>query len=225
MLGKGTLFTKYAKDYIRRLQVCFTSDVIGKIEAMSSIILEAWSKNQNIFICGNGGSAANAIHLANDFQYGVGASCVKGRVVPGIRIEALPANVALITCLANDTGYENIYSKQIAVKGRSGDALIILSGSGNSENVVRALHTAKALGMTTIAILGFGGGKCKQIADLTVHFPVADMQIAEDLQLITGHLCMQWLARLRADMEELGSEKEHENAQANRNQLDENTIL
>ena len=95
--------------------------------------------------------------------------------------------------MANDTGYDNIYSHQLEVKGRPGDLLIALSGSGNSANVVRALETAATLKLKSFAILAFTGGRCKQLADVAIHFNVDDMQIAEDTQLVVGHLCMQWL--------------------------------
>ena len=151
-----------------------------------------------ILFFGNGGSAANAMHMANDFHYGIGA-CGQGPKLPGLRVEALPANAGLITCLANDTGYENIYSHQLEVKGRPGDLLIVLSGSGNSANVVKALETSKRMGLRSYAILAFSGGRCRDLADVPIHFQIDDMQIAEDTQLIVGHLCMQWLNSHKPD--------------------------
>ena len=108
-------------------------------------------------------------------------------------MEALTANSGIVTCLANDIGYENIFSHQLQVKANPDDVLLVLSGSGNSSNIVRALTTAKSMNMSTFAILGFSGGKCLNIADVPIYFPIDDMQIAEDVQLIGGHLCMQWL--------------------------------
>jgi len=148
----------------------------------------AWDSNNTIYLCGNGGSAGNAIHLANDFLYGAGVT----RGI-GLRVEALTANPAVLTCLANDIGYENIFSEQLRVKANIGDVLVVLSGSGNSPNVVRALEMGDSLGMATFAILGYSGGKCKEIAQYAIHFEIDDMQIAEDLQLIIGHMVMQWL--------------------------------
>jgi D-sedoheptulose 7-phosphate isomerase len=108
-------------------------------------------------------------------------------------VEAISANAAVLTCLANDLGYDNIYSEQIRIKGNPGDVLIVLSGSGNSANVVKAIQVANELKMKTFAILGFTGGNCKTLAQYPIHFEIDDMQIAEDLQLIVGHICMQWL--------------------------------
>lgn len=147
-----------------------------------------------VYFCGNGGSAGNAIHLANDFLYGIAK-----RTGGGLKVHALPANAAVLTCLANDVGYENIFSEQLAVFGRSGDLVVVLSGSGNSPNVVKLLKQAKDMGIESCAILGYDGGKCKEIADIVVHFPVDDMQISEDLQLIVGHMLMQWLWLNRPD--------------------------
>ena len=185
-------FNKRSRNYLDQLNSCFSDAIIDQIEILAKDLLAAWVEGRNVYICGNGGSAANAIHLANDFHYGIGA-CGAGPKLPGLRVEALPANAGLITCLANDTGYENIYSHQIEVKGRPGDLLIVLSGSGNSGNVVKALETSKSMGLRSYAILAFTGGKCLNLVDVPIHFPIDDMQIAEDTQLIVGHLCMQWL--------------------------------
>ena len=90
--------------------------------------------------------------MANDLHYGIGA-CGPGTKLPGLRIEALPANSGVITCLANDTGYENIFSHQLQVKARAGDVLIALSGSGNSPNIVRALECANNIGIVSLLFL------------------------------------------------------------------------
>jgi D-sedoheptulose 7-phosphate isomerase len=86
-----------------------------------------------------------------------------------------------------------VFAEQIRVKGRPRDVLIALSGSGNSPNIINALQIGNEIGMSTFAILGFSGGRCKAIAQHPIHFEIDDMQIAEDLQLIVGHMCMQWL--------------------------------
>jgi len=197
-------FNKRSRNYLDQLNGCFSDAIIDQIEILAKDLLAAWVNGRNVYICGNGGSAANAMHLANDFHYGIGA-CGPGPKLPGLRVEALPANAGLITCLANDTGYENIYSHQIEVKGRPGDLLIVLSGSGNSANVVKALETSKSMGLRSYAILAFTGGKCLDLVDVPIHFPIDDMQIAEDTQLIVGHLCMQWLNSNKPDICQLHS--------------------
>lgn len=147
-----------------------------------------WLEGRQVFICGNGGSAGNAIHLANDYLYGIAK-----KTGGGLRVNALSANAAVITCLGNDVGYDRIYSEQLAVQGRAGDLLIVLSGSGNSPNIVAALEQARAMEIKSCAILGYSGGKSKALADIVVHFPIDDMQISEDMQLVVGHMLMQWL--------------------------------
>jgi D-sedoheptulose 7-phosphate isomerase len=174
--------------YSDKLVGALRMDAMGEIPTLAEALREAWKNGRNIYLCGNGGSAGNAIHIANDFIFGAG---MKNGV--GLRVEALSANAAVLTCLGNDIGYENIFCEQVRVKGDPGDILIVLSGSGNSPNVVKALETANAKGMKTFAILGFAGGKCKDIAQHPIHFEIDDMQIAEDMQLIVGHICMQWL--------------------------------
>ena len=185
-------FALAAADYLLRLQSCFSPDVLAAVETLAEELRQAWIEGRHVYICGNGGSAANAMHLANDLHYGIGA-CGPGPTLPGMRVEALPANAGVITCLANDTSYDNIYAHQLQVKGRANDVLIVLSGSGNSANVVLALETAAALQMKTFAVLAYSGGRCRELADVPIHFAIDDMQIAEDTQLVVGHLCMQWL--------------------------------
>lgn len=178
----------HIRSYARKLQQALDLDAMTIIPQLGFALLSAWRSNKTVYLCGNGGSAGNAIHMANDFIYGAGM-----KVGGGISVEALSANPAVVTCLANDLGYEHIYSQQLKVKANAGDVLIALSGSGNSANIVQALKVGNEIGMKTFAILGYSGGKCKEIAQVPIHFTVDDMQIAEDLQLIVGHICMQWL--------------------------------
>lgn len=174
--------------YVNRLTGALASEAMKQVPALGNALREAWQAGRCVYLCGNGGSAGNAIHLANDLLYGAGV-----RHGAGLRVEALSANAAVLTCLANDLGYDEIYSEQIRVKANPEDVLIVLSGSGNSPNVVKALEAGNAVGMKTFAILAFTGGKCKAIARYPIHFAIDDMQVAEDLQLVVGHICMQWL--------------------------------
>ena len=187
-----TEFDKAARHYLANLNTVFTPDLLVKIEHACNSLYDAWVNQRQVFLCGNGGSAANALHIANDLHYGIGA-CGPAPIIPGMRVEALPANTGIITCLANDTGYENIFASQLKVRANQDDILIALSGSGNSPNIVNAITVARDLQMKSVAILAFDGGQCKELADLSIHFQIDDMQIAEDTQLIVGHLCMQWL--------------------------------
>jgi D-sedoheptulose 7-phosphate isomerase len=174
----------YRRDLGRALEL----EAMDVVPVLAEALRGCWTCGNTVYLCGNGGSAGNAIHLANDLLYGAGMAhgC-------GLKVEALSANPAVLTCLANDLGYDEIYAQQLRVKAMPGDVLIVLSGSGNSPNVVKALEVGAEKGMTTFAILGYAGGRCKNLARHAIHFAIDDIQIAEDLQLIVGHICMQWL--------------------------------
>ena len=176
--------------YANRLQDVLSSSDWSNVSLLASDLHACWKEKRQVFLCGNGGSAGNAIHLANDFLYGV-AKQTGG----GIRVQALSANAAVMTCLGNDIGYEHIFSEQLAVQAQAGDLLIVLSGSGNSPNIISAIKQATKMDVKSYAVLGFSGGVCKEISDVAIHFPVNDMQIAEDLQLVVGHMLMQWLSK------------------------------
>ena len=158
------------------------------VELLTEKLRSIINSGHSLYICGNGGSAGNADHLANDFLYGISPKRAKS-----ICVEALTANTAVLTCLGNDIGYDNIFARQIAVKGRAGDVLFVLSGSGNSANIVKAVEQANSLEMYTSGVLGYEGGKVKNMLDLPIHFPINDMQISEDMQLIVGHMIMRAL--------------------------------
>jgi D-sedoheptulose 7-phosphate isomerase len=182
-------------DYPMRLAKVLLEADWTPAETLAGALYDVWKAGRQVFLCGNGGSAANALHIANDLLYGVSM----GRA-PGLRVHALPSNVAALTCLANDCGYDQVFALQLRTYARPGDLVVALSGSGNSPNILRALSEARTLGLQTAAILGYAGGAAKDMADIVAHFTVDDMQISEDLQLVVGHYCMQaLLARFEAD--------------------------
>jgi len=169
------------------------ADCLKRHDWSSAIVLsralsEAWSKNRQVFICGNGGSGGNSCHWANDFFYPVAK-----KTGLGLRVRSLNSNPAVLTCLANDEGYEHVFSAQLKVFANPDDLLIVLSGSGNSPNILKALEMARELKMRSFAVVGFTGGKCLELADVPIHFQVKDMQLAEDFQVILGHLLMRSL--------------------------------
>lgn len=174
--------------YCELLQKTIQSHDWSDVELLAKALQTCWREQRQVFLCGNGGSAANAIHLANDLLYGVDK--VNGR---GLRVNALPSNAAVMTCLANDLSYADVFAQQLEVHSQPGDVLIAFSGSGNSPNIVKALEKANSLGVVTFAVLGFTGGKSLSLAHHPIYFPVHDMQVAEDLQMMVGHMCMQWL--------------------------------
>lgn len=183
-------------DYSQRLSAVLAEHDWSSVAALADELADCASTGRQVFITGNGGSAGNAVHLANDFLYAW--SKKQGR---GIRVHAMPANPAVMTCLANDEGYDEVFAAQLAVHAQSDDVLIVFSGSGNSRNILRALEQARVMGVTSYAVLGFDGGRAKALCDVPIHFKTTDMQIAEDAQLILGHMIVQ---HLHAKRESLG---------------------
>ncbi len=208
-VGVGTgleIFRAYADRF---------QDVLKKIpfEAVARLavaVREAWIDKRQVFLCGNGGSAGNANHLANDLIYGIAKDGL------GVRAHSLSANPSVITCLANDVSYPEIFSCQLRVLARPGDLLVVFSGSGNSPNIVSAVKTAREMGMVTCGILGYSGGSCLELVDIPIHFAINDMQVSEDMQLVVGHMVMQWLCenpRTQRPSSEAESRKESGMAQ------------
>ena len=106
------------------------------------------------------------------------------------KVESLASNPSVVSCLANDTD-KNIFSSQLEAKGKKGDVLLALSGSGNSKNIISALEMANEKGIKTISITGFTGGKAAIMSDVSIHLKSSDMQICEDYQMILGHMIVQ----------------------------------
>ena len=176
---------KNTNNYFNSLILNIQTVKIEDIEKISEILLKAHKINNKIFICGNGGSASNSTHLSNDLMLGLNSK------KEGLNIISLSSNIAKISCIANDLGYEKIYSHQLKISAKKNDILICLSGSGNSKNIISALKTSKKLRMKSISILGFDGGKAKNLSDFYIHFKVNDMQVAEDMQMIVFNAVMK----------------------------------
>lgn len=181
-------FSEYYEAYVAKLALSLHTLDSDALNRVADVFFDVWSKRGSIFLAGNGGSAGNSIHLANDFIYGA-ANPERGG---GAKIVSLAANSSVLTCLANDVNYESIFSLQLDVFGEKGDVLIVLSGSGNSPNVIKAIKSARERGMISVGILGFDGGKAIDLVDIALHLNVADMQFSEDAQLIIMHALMQY---------------------------------
>jgi D-sedoheptulose 7-phosphate isomerase len=179
---------KHFTHYAARLNAMLAGLDWAPVTALAGELADCVRTRRQIFIAGNGGSAGNAVHLANDFIYGIAK-----RPGSALRATALTANPAVLTCLANDEGYDRVFEIQLAEMAQPGDVLIVLSGSGNSPNIIRAIERAREMDVRSYALLGFGGGRAKELADVVIHAQIDDMQISEDLQMILGHMLMQWL--------------------------------
>jgi len=160
----------------------------ASIDRAIELIRQAWCEKRKIIVCGNGGSALTASHYINDWNKMAYLSTGKP-----FRGHCLSDNMGLVTAYSNDISYDDVYSEQVKNLLDPQDLVIGVSGSGNSENVVRALQYANENGGMTLAICGYDGGKVKQLAQHSVWVPSFDMQICEDLHFSFGHMVMKSL--------------------------------
>lgn len=172
---------EYLENEIDTLRVL---DLEAINEAMN-LLDEAFENERTIYIFGNGGSSATASHYQNDFNKGVSEHTRKK-----FRFQCLNDNVATVMAVANDIGFEEVFRFQLDGHLRNGDLVVAISGSGNSENVIRAVEYAKKCGNKVIGITGYDGGKLRRICDCSLHVPVNSMQITEDVHMIFDHLIM-----------------------------------
>ena len=155
-----------------------------------------------VYACGNGGSAAIANHLLCDFQKGLQTN-------PGLkpRVVSLSAHLELITAIANDISYDEVFVYQLRTMARPGDALMTISSSGNSENIVRAATWAKANGIPTISLNGFSGGRSAEIADVSIHVDAQNYGVVEDVHQSIMHLFSQYLRQARMNPDDIRNVK------------------
>ena len=175
--------------YLGEVLAGIDSKAIGRF---IEILLSARKAGATIYFIGNGGSAATASHFANDIAIGTNAFDKPFRAI------SLTDNQAIITAIGNDFGYDGIFERQLRLLGRTGDVVVGISASGNSINLIKAFDYAKSVGIKTVAITGFDGGKMKQIADESVHVPTGLKEYgpAEDAHMVLDHLVGSYLTRL-----------------------------
>jgi D-sedoheptulose 7-phosphate isomerase len=181
------------KRYIDTLQECLARLPLQDIYDVITALRDARLGEKQVFIVGNGGSAATASHFACDLGKG---TAVLG--APRFRVMALTDNTSLLSAYANDFGYEHVFAEQLVNLARKGDVVIAISGSGNSPNVLRALELARREQLTTIGFTGFDGGKMKDLVDLCVVVPSNCMEQIEDVHLILEHLVCTCLRQVVA---------------------------
>jgi D-sedoheptulose 7-phosphate isomerase len=181
---------------------CYTTDVarvlstlpIGDVAAALDLLVGAHIAAAQVFLIGNGGSAATASHWANDLTWGL----VRAGIRP-IRAIALTDNVPLITAIANDSSYDHVFARQLDALAAPGDLLVAISGSGNSRNIVTAVELAKAKGLKTLGILGMGGGRVGKMVDVGIVVDATDYGPIEDVHMVLDHLALGYLrAKLSA---------------------------
>jgi D-sedoheptulose 7-phosphate isomerase len=189
------IFTKdpvaFAGAYLDYLTSVLKTIDAREIGQFIETLLDARERGANIYFIGNGGSAATASHFANDIAIGTNSYEKPFRAV------SLTDSNAIITAVGNDFGFEEIFVRQLRVLGRAGDVVVAISASGNSPNLIRAFDYAKSIGIKTVAITAFDGGKMKQMADEGVHVPTAPKEYgpAEDAHMVLDHLVGAYLMR------------------------------
>lgn len=183
-------------DYIAKLREYLELEIevirnldLNAINKVMNVLEKARIDGNRIFICGNGGSAATASHFCCDFNKGVSEKQEKK-----YNFECLSDNIPTMMAIANDISYDEIFRLPLRNKMQPEDIFIGISGSGNSKNVVSAMEYAKSIGGTTIALVGYSGGKMKEIADYSIHVDINNMQISEDVHMILDHVMMYVLS-------------------------------
>ena len=174
------------KDYRESHKKAFSLVDDKSIEKSINIITDAIISNKKIITCGNGGSASTASHYITDWNKMY--NLATGKKLRGF---SLCDNVGLITAYGNDLSYEDIYSEQVNTLMDEDDLLIVISGSGNSPNILKAIEAAKNNGSKVLGVLGYDGGKALPLCDESFHVPSWDMQICEDIHLSFGHMVMK----------------------------------
>lgn len=163
-------------------QILLDTLIQKKIEGASQKIVYAFRKAGAVFFCGNGGSAADAQHLAAEFS---------GRFYydrPPLNSEALHVNTSYLTAVANDYSFDEVYARLVKAKMKAGDILIGLSTSGNSKNIIKAFQQAKQMNITTIALTGESGGELKDLSDILLKIPSTDTPRIQELHILIGHI-------------------------------------
>jgi D-sedoheptulose 7-phosphate isomerase len=184
-------------DYLKRLQDTVTNLNVEDIETNCNIILEAYQNKKNIFICGNGGSAATASHFACDINKGVSYG-LSNR----FKVIALTDNLATISAYSNDVGYDDVFLEQLKNFYNQGDLIIGISGSGNSQNVLKAIDYVNSNKGISIGWTGYDGGKLKLISQYSINAYVNDMQTSEDIHMVLVHIIMKVLRKNLTGSEE-----------------------
>lgn len=159
-----------------------STQLLSEIRKVAVACISAYSRGNKVLLCGNGGSAADAQHIAAELS---------GRFYydrPPLSAEALHTNSSFVTAVANDYSYEDIYSRAVQASGKKGDVLIGISTSGNSENVIRAMKTARDMGLQTIGFTGESGGKMVDVSDYLIAVPSTDTPRIQESHILIGHI-------------------------------------
>lgn len=184
---------RFLENYVATLSSILEKIDISSIKGIIEVLELTKRNNSKIFVLGNGGSSATASHMVNDL--GVGLS---RRKIRNFDIVSLADNTPVVTAIANDIGYENIFLAQLENKLTKNDVIIAISCSGNSENILKAVNYAKSIGATIIGMTGFDGGELKKISDISFHVQTENAQygLVEDVHMILDHMIYSYYVSL-----------------------------
>lgn len=193
-MADNNFITEFVSGYKKKLKETVDSISEDKVAEIINAILEAGKNSKNIFIAGNGGSASTASHMACDLS----KTILKGKDDNDrLRVYCLSDNIPSITAISNDWSYDDIFSEQLKNLLKEGDIVILISGSGNSKNIIKAAEYAKSKKATIIGFTGFDGGKLKSLADYGIHINIDDYGIVEDLHMVLDHIVAFCIKKLR----------------------------
>ena len=173
----------YGNQYIQLLIKELNSISTERITEIGTALRNAQQNKKRVFVFGNGGSAATASHMACDL-----GKNTRRPEQPRLKVISLVDNLARLTAYANDEGYENVFSEPLFSQAEAGDIAIAISGSGNSPNVLKGIQTARQMGLKTIGLSGFEGGKLKNMVDISLVVASDNMERIEDIHLIINHI-------------------------------------
>lgn len=165
-----------------QLEVLQNKELLDKVAEIASLLIESFKTENQLFLCGNGGSASDAMHLATEFS---------GRYYldrKPLNAQALNVNAAELTAVSNDFGYEKVFARILESRAKKNDILWVFSTSGNSPNIVQVLEKAKSLKIKTIAFTGITGGKIMHLADYVVNVPSTDTPRIQEIHILLGHI-------------------------------------
>ena len=162
-------------------------DLSDVIEEICSLSLKTIQNGNTILLCGNGGSASDSIHISSEL---VGKFEKNRKAIPSI---SLSSNISNLTAIANDFGFEHIFSRQIEAIGKKGDLLIAISTSGNSQNILNAINCAKLNGLTVVAMTGKDGGKINEIDCITLKAPSSNVARVQEMHILVGHIISKYI--------------------------------
>lgn len=178
-------FSKQIREYMDMEIETLKEIDLEEVNRAMNLLERTRAKGNRVYVFGNGGSAATAAHMEVDFNKGVSE-----KLEYKYSFHCLNNNLAVIMAIGNDNGYDRIFEQQLENKLCEDDVILAISGSGNSENVIKAVEYARKQGCKIIGMTGYSGGKLRALSDVSLHVPLDNMQIAEDVHLIFNHMMM-----------------------------------